>query len=63
VVDPEYAGAESRNSTVIANSVGALAEAIDAYEELAFDDLIVGLRPPTKRSLERLATALQNRAT
>jgi alkanesulfonate monooxygenase SsuD/methylene tetrahydromethanopterin reductase-like flavin-dependent oxidoreductase (luciferase family) len=62
VVDPESAGADGRDGTTIANSVGALAEAIDGYEALAFDDLIVGLRPPTKRSLDRLATALRNRA-
>lgn len=63
VVDPEYATTHDGSNTAIAGSVEALSEAITAYEALAFDDLIVGLRPPTKRSLDRLATALRNRAT
>jgi hypothetical protein len=32
---------------------------VEAYEALAVDELIVGLRPPTERSLERLATPLR----
>jgi hypothetical protein len=40
-------------------STDTLARAIDAYEALGFDDLIVGLRPQTKRSIDRLAEALR----
>jgi alkanesulfonate monooxygenase SsuD/methylene tetrahydromethanopterin reductase-like flavin-dependent oxidoreductase (luciferase family) len=42
-------------------SVDELARAIDAYEQLGFDDLIVQLAPKTTRSLDRLAEALQLR--
>jgi hypothetical protein len=42
-----------------ATSIEDLARAVDAYEALGFDDLIVGLRPQTKRSLDRLADALR----
>jgi alkanesulfonate monooxygenase SsuD/methylene tetrahydromethanopterin reductase-like flavin-dependent oxidoreductase (luciferase family) len=42
-----------------AASIDDLARAIDAYEALGFDDLIVGLRPQTRRSLDRLAGALR----
>jgi alkanesulfonate monooxygenase SsuD/methylene tetrahydromethanopterin reductase-like flavin-dependent oxidoreductase (luciferase family) len=42
-------------------SVDQLARAIDAYEQLGFDDLIVQLAPKTTRSLDRLAEALQLR--
>jgi alkanesulfonate monooxygenase SsuD/methylene tetrahydromethanopterin reductase-like flavin-dependent oxidoreductase (luciferase family) len=43
-------------------SVDDLAWAIDAYEQLGFDDLIVQLEPKTTRSLDRLAEALERRA-
>jgi len=36
-----------------------LARMIDAYEALGFDDVIVGLEPMTKRSLDRLGEALR----
>ena len=39
-----------------------LARAIDAYEQLGFDDLIVQLAHKTLRSLDRLAEALELRA-
>ena len=42
-------------------SVDELAWAIDAYEQLGFDDLIVQLEPTTMRSLDRLAEALKLR--
>jgi alkanesulfonate monooxygenase SsuD/methylene tetrahydromethanopterin reductase-like flavin-dependent oxidoreductase (luciferase family) len=55
--------ADLRNSDVeesgLAASTDALARAIEVYEALGFDDLIVGLRPQTKRSLDRLAEALR----
>jgi len=43
-------------------SVDELAWAIDAHEQLGFDDLIVQLEPKTTRSLDRLAEALELRA-
>ena len=43
-------------------SVDQLARAIDAHEQLGFDDLIVQLEPKTTRSLDRLAEALELRA-
>jgi alkanesulfonate monooxygenase SsuD/methylene tetrahydromethanopterin reductase-like flavin-dependent oxidoreductase (luciferase family) len=43
-------------------SVDELAWAIDADEQLGFDDLIVQLEPKTTRSLDRLAEALELRA-
>ena len=42
-------------------SVDELARAIDAHEQLGFDDLIVQLEPKTGRSLDRLAEALELR--
>jgi alkanesulfonate monooxygenase SsuD/methylene tetrahydromethanopterin reductase-like flavin-dependent oxidoreductase (luciferase family) len=39
--------------------VRELARAIDAYEQLGFDDVIVGLEPMSKRSLDRLGEALR----
>jgi alkanesulfonate monooxygenase SsuD/methylene tetrahydromethanopterin reductase-like flavin-dependent oxidoreductase (luciferase family) len=42
-------------------SVDELAWAIDAYERLGVDDLIVQLEPKTMRSLDRLAEALELR--
>jgi alkanesulfonate monooxygenase SsuD/methylene tetrahydromethanopterin reductase-like flavin-dependent oxidoreductase (luciferase family) len=42
-------------------SVDELAGAIDAHEQLGFDDLIVQLEPKTTRSLDRLAEALELR--
>jgi alkanesulfonate monooxygenase SsuD/methylene tetrahydromethanopterin reductase-like flavin-dependent oxidoreductase (luciferase family) len=43
-------------------SVDELAWAIDAHEQLGFDDLIVQLEPKTTRSLDRLTEALELRA-
>ena len=42
-------------------SVDELARAIDAYEQVGVDDLIVQLAPKTARSLDRLAAAVQLR--
>jgi probable F420-dependent oxidoreductase len=43
----------------LAASTDALARAIDAYEALGFDDLIVGLGRRTKRSLDRVGETLR----
>jgi hypothetical protein len=61
VPGPGSASADDGNDTAVVNSVNGLVRAFEAYEALGFDDLIVGLRPPTKRSLDLLATALGNR--
>ena len=37
---------------------GELARAIDAYERLGIDDLIVSLQPSTQQGLDRLARAM-----
>jgi hypothetical protein len=42
-------------------SVDELASLIDAYEALAFDDVIVVLQPMTGQSLDRLAEAVRLR--
>jgi alkanesulfonate monooxygenase SsuD/methylene tetrahydromethanopterin reductase-like flavin-dependent oxidoreductase (luciferase family) len=42
-------------------SVDELARAIDGYEGLGFDDLVVALEPMTERSLDRLAEGLRRR--
>jgi alkanesulfonate monooxygenase SsuD/methylene tetrahydromethanopterin reductase-like flavin-dependent oxidoreductase (luciferase family) len=58
VVDPAVASTDDGTDKAITGSVDALVEAMGAYQALTFDDLILGLRPPTRRSLDRLATAL-----
>jgi alkanesulfonate monooxygenase SsuD/methylene tetrahydromethanopterin reductase-like flavin-dependent oxidoreductase (luciferase family) len=58
VLDPDLTNSDVGESGLVA-STDALARAIDAYAALGFDDLIVGLRPQTKRSLDRLAEALR----
>jgi alkanesulfonate monooxygenase SsuD/methylene tetrahydromethanopterin reductase-like flavin-dependent oxidoreductase (luciferase family) len=59
VLDPDVRTAESDNE--FAGSVDDLARAIDAYEELGFDDIIFGLDPTTERSLDRVVEAMQVR--
>jgi len=41
-----------------AGAAGELARAIDAYERLGIDDLIVSLQPSTQQGLDRLARAM-----
>jgi alkanesulfonate monooxygenase SsuD/methylene tetrahydromethanopterin reductase-like flavin-dependent oxidoreductase (luciferase family) len=63
--------AESRDPATLRRTVGMrvafgatveeLARAIDAYEVLGFDDVIVGLEPMTEQSLDGLAAALRRR--
>jgi alkanesulfonate monooxygenase SsuD/methylene tetrahydromethanopterin reductase-like flavin-dependent oxidoreductase (luciferase family) len=62
VVDPDGANTNDTSQRTIASSADAHSDAIDAYEALGFDDLIVGLRPPTRRLLDQLGAALGNRA-
>jgi alkanesulfonate monooxygenase SsuD/methylene tetrahydromethanopterin reductase-like flavin-dependent oxidoreductase (luciferase family) len=57
VRDPEASGPGEG----FGGSVDELAWAIDAHEQLGFDDLIVQLEPKTTRSLDRLTEALELR--
>jgi alkanesulfonate monooxygenase SsuD/methylene tetrahydromethanopterin reductase-like flavin-dependent oxidoreductase (luciferase family) len=59
VQDPSATDPGDGLSVAFSGPVDELARAIDAYQRLGFDDLIVGLEPKTTRSLDRLAAALQ----
>jgi alkanesulfonate monooxygenase SsuD/methylene tetrahydromethanopterin reductase-like flavin-dependent oxidoreductase (luciferase family) len=61
VIDPAVENTPEATDTAVTSSVDALVNAIATYAALGIDDLIIGLRPPTKRSLDRLAAALQQR--
>src|SRR6266540_2222258 len=61
VLDPDVTTSDNGDDVAFGGSVDELARAIDAYEALAFDDVIVALQPMTGRSLDRLAEALQLR--
>ncbi len=54
LTDPDQAGGGS-----FASLADGLARAIDAYERLGIDDLIVRLRPGTRPALDRLARAIK----
>jgi len=56
LADPGQTGGGS-----FAGLAGELARAIDAYERLGIDDLIVRLQPCTKPALDRLARAIKIR--
>jgi len=60
VCDPDLA--EQIEAESFAGSVDDLARAIDAYERLGIDDLIVRLEPSTHASLDRLARAIEVRS-
>ena len=62
VWDPQAADRGAGLGGGFGGSVDELARAIDAYERLGLDDLIVQLEPKTTRSLDRLAQALELRA-
>jgi alkanesulfonate monooxygenase SsuD/methylene tetrahydromethanopterin reductase-like flavin-dependent oxidoreductase (luciferase family) len=62
VRDPDATDPGEDLCEAFGGSVDELARAIDAYEQLGFDDLIVQLAPKTTRSLDRLAEALQLRS-
>jgi alkanesulfonate monooxygenase SsuD/methylene tetrahydromethanopterin reductase-like flavin-dependent oxidoreductase (luciferase family) len=61
VRDPEATDPGTDLGEGVGGSVDQLAWAIDAYEQLGFDDLIVQLEPKTTRPLDRLAEALRLR--
>jgi len=60
VVDPETERGEE--GSVLRGSLDEVASALDAYEELGVDDLILLPLPMAERSLDRLADALALRA-
>jgi alkanesulfonate monooxygenase SsuD/methylene tetrahydromethanopterin reductase-like flavin-dependent oxidoreductase (luciferase family) len=62
VRDPAATASGGDLGAGFAGSVDELAWAIDAHQQLGFDDLIVQLEPKTTRSLDRLAEALKLRA-
>jgi hypothetical protein len=53
----EVIDANLTTSGDLAASIDGVARAINTYEAVGFDDVIVGLRPQTKRSLDCLAEA------
>jgi alkanesulfonate monooxygenase SsuD/methylene tetrahydromethanopterin reductase-like flavin-dependent oxidoreductase (luciferase family) len=57
VLDPDVSSPDDGDEVTFGGSVGELAQALDAYEVLGFDDVIVVLQPMTGRSLDRLAEA------
>ncbi len=62
VEDPDVAASGGPGDVPFRGSVSELAEALDEYAELGFDDVIVGLEPRSERSLDRLAEAVKMRA-
>ncbi len=60
IVDPDMLTSDDKD-VAFGGSVDELARAIDTYEGLGFDDVIVVLEPMTERSLDRLAEALRLR--
>jgi alkanesulfonate monooxygenase SsuD/methylene tetrahydromethanopterin reductase-like flavin-dependent oxidoreductase (luciferase family) len=60
IVDPDVVTWDNED-VAFRGSVDELARAIDAYDVLGFDDVIVVLQPMTERSLDRLAEALRLR--
>jgi alkanesulfonate monooxygenase SsuD/methylene tetrahydromethanopterin reductase-like flavin-dependent oxidoreductase (luciferase family) len=61
VLDQDATTSDNGDDMAFGGSVDELACTIDAYEALAFDDVIVALEPMTGRSLDRLVEALQLR--
>ena len=56
VADPEACAGDAG---LFRGSVGELAAVLAAYHALGIDDVVVGLRPMTERSLDRLADAIR----
>jgi probable F420-dependent oxidoreductase len=58
---PDVTGSDQAAGRSFGGPVDELARAIDAYERLGIDDLIVGLQPRTEAALDRLARAIEIR--
>jgi alkanesulfonate monooxygenase SsuD/methylene tetrahydromethanopterin reductase-like flavin-dependent oxidoreductase (luciferase family) len=63
VQGPDAAASGGPDDVPFRGSLSELAEALDEYAELGFDDVIVGLEPRSERSLDRLAEAVRMRAS
>jgi probable F420-dependent oxidoreductase len=63
VSDPDVTSSNNGDDLAFGGSVEELAHALDAYEVLGFDDVIVVLQPMTERSLDRLAEAVRLRGS
>jgi alkanesulfonate monooxygenase SsuD/methylene tetrahydromethanopterin reductase-like flavin-dependent oxidoreductase (luciferase family) len=61
IVDPAAAPSEEVRGTSIVKSADAIKRAVDSYEQLGIDGLIIGLRPYTRRTLETLAEVVEER--
>jgi alkanesulfonate monooxygenase SsuD/methylene tetrahydromethanopterin reductase-like flavin-dependent oxidoreductase (luciferase family) len=61
VLDPDVTTSDDGDDVAFGGSVDELASVIDAYEALAFDDVVVVLQPMTGQSLDRLAEAVRLR--
>lgn len=61
ICDPQLTDSDQAAGGLFAGSVDELAGAIDAYERLGIDDLIVRLQPSTESALDRLARAIEIR--
>jgi probable F420-dependent oxidoreductase len=59
VQDPDSAASGGPNDVPFRGSVSELAEALDEYADLGFDDVIVALEPRSERSLDHVAEAMR----
>jgi alkanesulfonate monooxygenase SsuD/methylene tetrahydromethanopterin reductase-like flavin-dependent oxidoreductase (luciferase family) len=59
VQDRKATSSDEADDLALRGTLGELARAIDAYELLGFDDVIIGLEPMTERSLDRLGESLR----
>jgi alkanesulfonate monooxygenase SsuD/methylene tetrahydromethanopterin reductase-like flavin-dependent oxidoreductase (luciferase family) len=59
---PDLTGSDRAAGRSFGGLVDELARAIDAYERLGIDDLIVSLNPRTEAALDRLARAIEIRS-
>jgi FMNH2-dependent dimethyl sulfone monooxygenase len=62
VRDPDQPPIAEPEADALAGSVDDLARGLEAYAALGFDEAVVGLEPMTKRSVERLGTAVRRMA-
>jgi hypothetical protein len=60
-MDCELTEPDQTDGGSFAGPVDQLAQALDAYERLGIDDLIVRLQPSTQPALDRLARAIEIR--
>jgi hypothetical protein len=61
VQDPNAAASAGPDDVPFRGSASELTEALHEYGDLGFDDVIVGLEPRSKQSLDRIAEAVRRR--